>query len=331
MAIVIHAAARAATTPVAAFFLLLGPAAGVANAAAFPERPVRVLAASAAGGGTDIIARLLAQGLTDLWGQQVLVDNRPGGGGVIATDIAAKAVPDGHTLLMQSLGITFAPALYKRLPFDLERDLAPVVIVGSQPFVLAVHPSVSAKSVSELVQLAKARPGELRFGSGGVSGAAHLGMELFRVTAGVDIVHVPYKGTGPGTAGLLAGEVQMLIAGIGTLMPHARAGRVRALGVTGAKRSAAAADMPTLSEAGLPGYEFDVWYGVFAPSKMTRNLLARVNADINATLGNPEIARRFAANGVDVIGGTLQQAGAYLRSELAKWTRVIREAGIRAD
>jgi len=330
MVLINHALTRA-EIPLAVLMVLSGTLAGVAHAAAFPDRPVRVVAASAAGGGTDIIARPLAQGLTDLWGQQVVVDNRPGGGGVIATDIAAKAVPDGHTLLMQSLGITFAPALYKRLPFDLERDLAPVAIVGSQPFVFAVHPSVAAKSVPELVQLAKSRPGELRFGSGGVSGAAHLGLELFRVTAGVDIVHVPYKGTGPGTAGLLAGEVQMLIAGIGTLMPHARAGRVRALGVTGAKRSTAAADMPTLSEAGLPGYEFDVWYGVFAPSKLPRGLLARVNADINAALANAEIAKRFAANGVDVIGGTTQTASAYLKSELAKWTRVIREAGIRAD
>jgi len=299
--------------------------------ASFPERPVRVLAASAAGGGTDIIARMVAQGLTDLWGQPVVVDNRPGGGGVIATDITAKSVPDGHTLLMQSLGITFAPALYKSLPFDLKRDLSAVVIVGSQPFVLAVHPSIAAKSVVELVHLAKARPGELRFGSGGVSGAAHLGMELFRVIAGVDIVHVPYKGTGPATAGLLSGEVQILIAGIGTMLPHVRAGKLRALGVTGAKRSPAAPDMPTIAEAGLPGYEFDVWYGLFASSKVSRPLLERINRDLNLTLAQPEVMKRFAANGVDVLGGSLDEARRHLDSELVKWTRVIREAGIRAD
>ncbi len=300
-------------------------------AATFPERPVRLLAASAAGGGTDIIARLLAQKLTDVWGQQTIVDNRPGGGGVIATDITAKAVADGYTLLLQSVGISYAPALYKNLPFDVKRDITAVTIVGSQPFVLALHPSVPAKSVAELVALAKSKPGQLRFGSGGVSGASHLGSELFRVIAGIDMVHVPYKGTGPSTTALLTGEVQMAIAGVSTILPHAKSGKVRALAVTGAKRSPAAPDLPTVAENGLPGYAFDVWYGVFATSKTPRVTLNKINADINKALRDTETIRRFAGAGVDLIGGSVEESNKYLQSEMTKWAKVIREAGIKAD
>ena len=305
--------------------------AGSATAAGFPERPVRMVAASAAGGGTDIIARLLAHKLTDIWGQQAIVDNRPGGGGVIATDITAKAVPDGYTLLLQSVGISYAPALYKKLPFDVRRDIAAVTIVGSQPFVVAVHPSLPAKSVADLVQLAKAKPGDIRFASGGVSGASHLGSELFRVTAGVNMVHVPYKGTGPGTTALLTGEVQMAIAGVGTILPHAKSGKLRALAVTGAKRSPAAPDLPTVAENGLPGYAFDVWYGVFASSKTPRATLQKINADANTALRDAETAKRFAGAGIDLIGGGLEESNQYLRAEMTKWAKVIREAGITAD
>ena len=305
--------------------------AGNATAAGFPERPVRMVAASAAGGGTDIIARLLAQQLTQVWGQQAIVDNRPGGGGVIATDITAKAVPDGYTLLLQSVGISYAPALYKKLPFDVQRDIAAVTIVGTQPFVVAVHPSLPVKSVADLVQLAKAKPGEIRFASGGVSGASHLGSELFRVTAGVNMVHVPYKGTGPGTTALLTGEVQMVIAGVGTILPHAKSGKLRALAVTGAKRSPAAPELPTVAENGLPGYAFDVWYGVFASSKTPRATLAKINADANTALRDGETAKRFAGAGIDLIGGGLDESNRYLRAEITKWAKVIREAGITAD
>ncbi len=306
-------------------------AAGSATAAGFPERPVRMVAASAAGGGTDIIARLLAHKLTDIWGQQAIVDNRPGGGGVIATDITTKAVPDGYTLLLQSVGISYAPALYKKLPFDVQRDISAVTIVGSQPFVVAVHPSLPAKSVAELVQLAKSKPGDIRFASGGVSGASHLGSELFRVTAGVNMVHVPYKGTGPGTTALLTGEVQMAIAGVGTILPHAKSGKLRALAVTGAKRSPAAPELPTVAENGLPGYAFDVWYGVFAPSKTPRATLQKINTDANTALRDAETAKRFAGAGIDLIGGGLDESNKYLRAEMSKWAKVIREAGITAD
>jgi tripartite-type tricarboxylate transporter receptor subunit TctC len=302
-----------------------------AGAATFPERPVRMLAASAAGGGTDIIARLLAQQLTTVWSQQVIVDNRPGGGGVIATDITAQAVPDGYTLLLQSVGISYAPALYKKLPFDVKRDITAVTIVGSQPFVLALHPSVPAKSVAELVQLAKTKPGEIRFASGGVSGASHLGSELFRVTAGVNMVHVPYKGTGPGTTALLTGEVHMVIAGVGTILPHAKSGKVRALAVTGAKRSPAAPELPTIAENGLPGYAFDVWYGLFTSAKTPRAILNKISTDANTALRDAETIKRFAGAGVDLIGGSVDESNKYLQAEMTKWAKVIREAGIKAD
>ncbi len=302
-----------------------------ATAATFPERPVRLVAASAAGGGTDIIARLISQQLTTVWGQQVIVDNRPGGGGVIATDITAKAVPDGYTLLLQSVGISYAPALYKKLPFDIKRDIVAVTIVGSQPFVLAVHPSLPVKSVTELVRLAKIKPGEILFASGGVSGASHLGSELFRVIAGINIVHVPYKGTGPGVTALLTGEVQMAIAGVGTMLPHAKSGKVRALAVTGAKRSPAAPDLPTVAENGLPGYAFDVWYGVFAPAKTPRATLVKINTDAGTALRDAETIKRFAGAGIDLIGGSYDESNQYLQAEMTKWAKVIREAGITAD
>jgi len=302
-----------------------------AAVAAFPERPVRLVAASAAGGGTDIIARLFAQKMAEIWAQQMIVDNRPGGGGVIATDNVAKSPPDGHSLLLQSVGIAYAPALYKNLPFDVRRDIAVVTIVGSQPFVLAVHPSLPAKSVTDLVRLAKAKPGEILFASGGVSGASHLGSELFRVTAGIRMVHVPYKGTGPGVTALLTGEVQMAIAGVGTMLPHAKSGKVRALAVTGAKRSPAAPDLPTVAENGLPGYAFDVWYGLFAPAKTPAAVLEKVNADANTALRDAATVKRFAGAGVDLIGGSRDESGKYLQAEMTKWARVIREAGIKAD
>lgn len=297
----------------------------------YPTKPVRLVIASAPGGGTDIVARLLAHKLGEWWRQQVVPDNRSGGGGVIATDIVAKAAPDGYTMLVQSSGITYGAALYTKLPYDTKRDIAPVALIAGQPFVLTVHPSVPASSVAELVRYAKTRPGQVRFGSGGVSGASHLGGELFRTSAGVDIAHVPYKGTGPGMTALLSGEIHMLIAGIATVAPHVKAGKVRALGVTGAKRSAAMPDVPTVAEGGLPGYQFDVWYGLFAPSKVPRAVLTGINADTNRILREPETHQQFAAAGVEPAGGSLDDFRRYMDAETAKWTKVIREAGIRGD
>ncbi len=302
-----------------------------AGAATFPERPVRIVAASAPGGGTDIIARLLANKLSEVWKQQAIVDNRSGGGGQIATDIVAKAAPDGYTLLLQGNGISYTTYLYKKLPFDVKRDIVAVTMVGSQPFVLAVHPSVSAKSIAELVQLAKANPGELRYSSGGIGGSSHLGTELFRFRAGVNMLHVPYKGTGPGVTAILNKEVHLGMAGVGTMLPHTQSGKLRALAVTGAKRSPAAPELPTIAENGLPGYAYDVWYGLFAPANTPRDVLNRINAAANEALRDPETVKRFATAGVDVMGGNVEESNRYLQSEMATWEKVIREAGIRAD
>jgi tripartite-type tricarboxylate transporter receptor subunit TctC len=301
------------------------------SAATFPERPVRLIAAASAGGGTDIIARLLAQKASDLWRQQVIVDNRAGGGGIIATGIATKAVPDGYTLLLQSVGIAAAPALHKNLPFDVRRDLAAITIIGSQPFVLAVHPSITARSVAELIQMAKAKPGQLRFGIGGVASASHLGSELFRINSGMDVVSVTYKGTGPAVTALLGGEVNLSIAGLSTMLPSVKAGKLRALAVTGAKRSPAASDLPTIAENGLPGYAFDVWYGLFASAQTPRAILSKINTDTNAALRDAETAKRFFAAGVDVTGGSLGDSTKYLQAEIAKWAKVVREADIKAE
>jgi tripartite-type tricarboxylate transporter receptor subunit TctC len=286
---------------------------------------------SAPGGGTDIVARLLAHKLSESWRQQVVPDNRAGGGGVIATDITAKAAPDGHTLLVQSSGITYGPALYAKLPYDVQRDIAPVSLIASQAFVLTVHAAVAASSVTELIRFAKAKPGQVRFGSGGVSGASHLGGELFRTSAGVDIVHVPYKGTGPAMAALLSGEIHMLIAGVATVLPHAKLGKVRALGVTGAGRISSMPDIPTVAESGLPGYRFDVWYGLFAPGRLSDALGVRINADVDRILREPETRQQFAAAGVEPAGGSVADFRQYVAAEMVKWTKVIREAGIRAD
>jgi tripartite-type tricarboxylate transporter receptor subunit TctC len=317
-------------TSVVIAIAIAGTGAG-AGAATFPERPVRIVAASAPGGGTDIIARLLASKLSDLWKQQVIVDNRAGGGGQIATDIVAKAVPDGYTLLVQGNGISYTPYLYKKLPFDVKRDMVAITMVGNQPFVLAVHPSLPAKSIAELVQLAKAKPAELRFSSGGVGGSSHLGTELFRYRAGVNMLHVPYKGTGPGVTAILNKEVHLGMAGVGTMVPHIQSGKLRGLAVTGAKRSPAAPELPTIAENGLPGYAYDVWYGLFAPANTPRDVLNRINATANEALRDPETVKRFASAGIDVMGGNVEESNRYLQAEMVTWEKVIREAGIQAD
>lgn len=320
---------------VAAAMLITAPSASAQGqthlAAGFPVKPVRLLVASAAGGGTDINARMLAGGLTGAWSQQVVVDNRSGAGGTIATDILTKSQPDGHTLLFQSLGISYAPALYKNLPFDVQRDVAPVALVATQPFVMAVNAAVPAKSVAEFIQLAKKEPGRLRYGSGGVGGASHLGTALFHAIAGIDITHVPYKGTGPAVTAVLGNEVQMLIGAMASVVPQAKTGRIRLLAVTGSKRSAMMPELPTIREAGLPGYSFDVWYGLFAPAKTPRATVFKINADTNDFLRNPETRKQFAKADVEPMGGSVKEFESYMREEMARWTKVIREAGIQAN
>ena len=260
--------------------LLCAPAAWCA----WPDKPVRMVVPFAPGGGSDIVARLLAQKTGALWNQSVVVDNRGGGGGVAGTNTVAKSAPDGYTLLLTSISIAYAPALYNALPYNTERELAPCVLLVVQPSILGVHPALPAKNVAELIALAKARPAEIRYSSGGAGSAPHLAAEIFRSTAGIQLTHVPYKGGGAIVTAVLAGEVQMLFAGVASLMPHVKAGRLRALAVTGTARSKAAPDLPSIAEAGLPGAEFDGWYGLLLPAATPREIVARINADFNRVL-----------------------------------------------
>jgi tripartite-type tricarboxylate transporter receptor subunit TctC len=297
----------------------------------YPDKAVRLVVPFALGGGSDIIARLLAQKVGAAWGESVVVDNRGGGGGTVGTNTVAKSAPDGYTLLLTSISIAYAPALYRKLPYDTEKELVPVVLIVTQPSVLVVHPSVPAKSVAEFVALAKLKPNEIRYSSGGSGSAPHLATELLRATAGISLVHVPYKGGGAVVTALMAGEVQMLIAGMASLLPHVRSGRLRALAVTGIARAKAAPELPTIAEAGLPGAEFDGWYGLLVPAGTPRAVVGKLNADFNRALAAANLQERLASAGFEPLGGTQQKFAAYLRAETRKWTAVVRDAKIQLD
>ncbi len=299
--------------------------------AVYPSKPIRLVVPFAPGGGTDIIARLVAQDLSQSWGQSVVVDNRGGGGGIIGAEIAARSAADGYTMMLCSLGFSYAPALYRKLPYDTQKDFLPISVVATQPFVYVVLPSLGVASMKELVALAKAKPGELRYGSGGSGGSSHLGTELLRVMTGIDLVHVPYKGTGPALTGMLAGEVHVQLIGISSVVPHMKAGRMRALAVSGAKRSPAAPELPTVAEAGVPGYAFDVWYGMLFPAGTPRAILGKANAEINRALKSPALGQRFAAVGLEPVGTTPEEFSKHLRSEIEKWRKVVETSKIRIE
>jgi tripartite-type tricarboxylate transporter receptor subunit TctC len=325
---------RMLSAAAAATLLAASTAAGAqkpASAAVYPSKPVRMIVPFAPGGGTDIIGRLVAQELGQTWGQTVVVDNRGGAGGTLGTHLAVKSTPDGYTMVLCSLGLSYAPALYSKLPFDPVKDLAPISLVATQPFVYVVIPSLGVKSMKELIALAKAKPGEIRYGSGGAGGSSHLGTELLRTMTGIEIVHVPYKGTGPALTAMLSGEIQMQLIGISSVVPHMKSGRMRALAVSGAKRSAAAPELPTVAESGVPGYAFDVWYGMLFPAGTPRAMVVKVNAGINRALSSPALAQRFAAVGVEPAGTTPEAFAQMIRSEIAKWRKVVQAAHIRIE
>ena len=301
------------------------------GSAPYPAKAIRMVVPFAPGGGTDIIARLVAQDLTQAWGQTVVVDNRGGSGGIVGTAIAAKATPDGYTMVLCSLGLSYVPALYSKLPYDTEKDLLPVSLVATQPFVYVVIPSLGVNSMKELIALAKGKPGEIRYGSGGSGGASHLGTELLRTMTGISLVHVPYKGTGPALTAMLGGEIQMQLIGISSVVPYLKTGRMRALAVSGAKRSAAAPDIPTVAESGVPGYAFDVWYGMLFPAGTPRAIVGKVNAAINNSLKSPALDQRFAAIGLEPSGSTPEAFAAMIRGEVAKWRKVVKAAKISVE
>jgi tripartite-type tricarboxylate transporter receptor subunit TctC len=297
----------------------------------YPRKPVRLVVPFAPGGGTDIIARLLAHKVGETWGQLIVVDNRSGAGGTVGTNTVAKATPDGYTLLLTSISVAFSPALYRKLPYDTEKDLVPVALIVTQPSLLVVHPAVAAKSVTELVALVKSKPGEIRYSSGGSGSASHLAVELFRATAKVNLVHVPYKGGGPAITSLVSGETHMMISNIVTLQPHIKAGRMRALAVTGVTRARSLPELPTIAEAGVPGAEFDGWYGLLVTAGTPGAVARKINEEFNRALAAQDVRDRFADAGFEPLGGTQKKFAAYLKAEIKKWTTVVREANIQTD
>lgn len=297
----------------------------------YPEKPIRLIVPFAPGGGTDITARAIAQKLTERWGQQVVVDNRPGANGTIGLDLAAHAPADGYTLTMISASHSVNVSLFRKLPYDLIQDFAPVTQATSQPYALVVHPSVPAKSVQDLVALARAKPGALNYGSSGSGGFSHLSGALFASLAHINITHIPYKGGNPALTDVIAGQIQMLFSTLLQSDAHIRSGRLRALAVTTKKRSPAAPDVPTMQEAGVAGYEVSGWYGMLAPGKTPRPVVARLNKEVTGILQMPEIKARLSGDGSEPVGSTSEAFAAHIQSEIAKWAKVVKEAGIRAE
>jgi tripartite-type tricarboxylate transporter receptor subunit TctC len=299
-------------------------------AAAFPVKPVRLIVPFPPGAFNDQLARTLSQKLGERWKQPVVVDNRPGASTVIGTDLAARAPADGHTLLIVSFAFAVNPSLHRSLPFDTGQDFTPVVLAAGTPNILVVHPGLPARSVKDLVQLARERPGRLDYATAGNGTSNHLCTELFKSLAGVDLVHVPYKGSAPAVTDLLGGQVQVMFDNAPNVLPHVRAGKLRALAVSTAARSAFAPDLPAVAET-VPGFDVEVWFGVVAPAWVPRQVIGRLNADINAVLALPEVKNRFAEQGVRVIGGSPESFGAYLQAQTRRWARVVKEAGLQVE
>jgi tripartite-type tricarboxylate transporter receptor subunit TctC len=305
-------------------------AAGMSHAQ-YPAKTVRLVSPYPPGGPNDLIARIVAQRMTQGFGQQWIVDNRPGRGGNIGTELVAKAPPDGYTLVHGGMGsLTLAPFL-SRLPYDTLRDFAPITLTARAPNVVAVHPSLPARSVKDLIALARARPGKLDYGTSGIGSTAHLAGALFVSLARISMVHVPYKGGAPATVDLVAGQVPIAFLPVSPLIPHVAAGKVRALGVSGLQRSSLLPEIPTIDEAGLAGFEMNPWFGVLAPTGTPREIVARLNSEIARFLRTPEAAKQLHAQGADAAHGSPEDFLALIKSDLAKWGKVIQENGIRAE
>lgn len=312
-------------------FALAIAAAPAADAQSYPTKPIRLVVPTGAGGINDIVSRLIGQKLTESWGQQVVVDNRPGAGGIIGSEIVAKAPPDGYTLLMAFSSHPVNPALYAKLPYDSIADFEPVVKVTTVTLVLVVNPSVPAKSVKELIALAKAQPGKLNYGTVGTGSLGHLGAVVFAKMAGVDIVQVPYKGAPQVNAALLSGEVSMFFDAPVTALPFIKAGKVRALAVSSPTRSAVMPEIPTMAEAGLPGYDVVGWLGILAPAKTPKAIVDKLNAEVVKILKMPDVRERLAAQAVEIVGSTPEQFATSIKSDIDKFTKIARDAGMKAE
>jgi len=301
------------------------------DAQPYPTKPVRIIVAYPAGGGTDILSRTIGQKLSESLGQPFIVDNRPGANGNIGSEIAARATGDGYTLLMGTANLTVNPNFYPKLPYNTLKDFSPISLVTITPNILVVHPSVRATSVKELISVAKSKPGALNFASNGSGASSHLSGELFKTMTGTSMVHVPFKGGGPALTALLSGEVQLMFGNPLPLLPHVKTGKLRALAVTSAKRSAAAPDLPTMAEAGLPGYEVSPWYGLLAPSGTPKAIINTLSQEVIKVLRLPDVREQLSRSGADPIGNTPEEFSDFIKAELVKWAKVIKESGAKLD
>jgi len=297
----------------------------------YPSKPIRVVVPYTPGGFNDTLARTLGQKLNEKWGQPVVVDNRPGGGTTIGTGLVAKATPDGHTLLVVSFAFGVIPSLYARLPYDTRRDFTPVVLAAGTPNVLVVNPQLPVKSVQDLIALARSKPGKLNYATAGNGSSNHLSMEMFKSIAGLDIVHVPYKGSAPAVTDLIGGQVDVMFDNVPNVLQHMKAGRLRGLAVSSATRSPFAQDLPTVSEAGVPGFDVSVWFGLVAPAGTPKAVVSQLNAEIKRILKLREVVDLFHGQGVEPLGGTPDSFAAFLRDQTAKWAKVVKESGARAE
>jgi tripartite-type tricarboxylate transporter receptor subunit TctC len=309
--------------------LLLWPC--LALAQSYPVRPVRIVVPYPPGGATDVMARVVAQKLSESWGQQAVVDNKPGASGSIGSELVAKSAADGYTLLLQGTQHAINLSIYKQLPYDTLRDFTPVAYIAVAPFLLVLHPSVPANSVTELIAWIKTKPGGVNYGSSGVGGAAHLAGEMFKTTAGVQLTHIPYKGAAPAMADLLGGQVPMVFDPIPTSIPHVRGGKIKVLAITSARRSPLIPEVPTVAESGLPGFEVAAWFGLYAPAATPADVVNKLNADVNRVLQLQEVKEKFAALGADSAPMTTEQLALHLRSEIAKFAKAIKDSGAKAE
>ena len=312
--------------------VLLCSAAGWANAQNFPVKSLRMVIHFPPGGPTDLVGRAMAQKLTELWKQQIMVENRPGAGGVIGIETVLRAPPDGYTLLFGTGGsLALAPALNPKLPYNVFTDLAPITLVVINPQILVVHPSLPVHNVRELIKLAKSKPGQINYASVGPGSPNHMGMELLKSMAGIDMVHIPYKGTAPAVTDLISGQVSLLFNSMPSVLPHVASGRLRGIAVGSAQRSPAAPDIPTVAEAGLKGYQYVTWYALLAPAAVPKDIIAKINADTVKVLSQPDMVQRFASQGAEPEPGTPEALARFMRAEYDEWKRVIKAANIKID
>ena len=322
---------RSSWLHVMALAMIMGGAGHLhAQGTAYPAKPIRLIYPFPPGGGADFVGRLIATKLAEAWGQQIINENRSGAGGNIGAELALRSPPDGYTMLVITGSYTVNPSVYK-VPFDSVNDVTPLAQTANGPFVVVVHPALPAKNVRELVAITKARPGALNYGSTGVGGITHLATEYFRIKAGIQITHIPYKGTGPAVVDLLGGQVQLMIAAGAGVMHHVRANRLRALAVTSPKRSQTLPDLPTVIESGVPGYDVLLWYGLLGPKGLPKEIVAQWNTEVNRAIQLPDIKERFASAGLDASPGTPEDLGRQLRSEVDRWAMVVKQAGVKVE